>query len=542
MGAGIRSRPLAGFVAIASFGVLLAIGAGPAYAGGFAPAAGSPFADPGGTGSVALGDLNGDGRLDAVVTDPVGGNLRVLLGNGSGGFTAVGAVPTGGDEPRGVALVDLNGDGRLDAVVANAGSNNLSVLLGNGAGGFTPAPNSPFSTDSGRPVTVVTGDFNGDGKPDVAVVNESSADVSILLGDGKGGVKLVEPPQVTGGDHAGPAAVGDFNGDGKLDVAVGNGSGQVSMMLGNGTGKMTRGAGSPFGLSPTGLAAGDFNGDGKLDVAVANSTGTISILLGDGTGALKPLALAPPIMAGGSPTALAAADLNNDGKLDLVVANGATGDLSVLLGNGAGGFTPAPGSPIATGGTTPSSLGIGDVNGDGRLDLVAVNAGTTNLSVLLNGVAPAPAPPPPPPNPAPTAGQPFTSPGPRPIPIPPRPSAPRLMSPFPIVRIAGRTARHGARIKLLQVLAPKGAYVTVRCAGRGCPFLKWRKMVSARALNVKPLHGRYLRAGASLEVRVYKSGEIGKYTRLVIQKLKPPARNDLCLRSASSAPSQCPAA
>jgi hypothetical protein len=121
------------------------------------------------------------------------------------------------------------------------------------------------------------------------------------------------------------------------------------------------------------------------------------------------------------------------------------------------------------------------------------------------------------------------------------PVFPKLIAPFPIVRITGRTSPRGARIDLLEIVAPAGAKVSARCAGKGCPFRKWRKLVGAGTLVVKPLRGRYLSAGVTLEVRVSRRNEIGKYTRIRIRKLKPPVRDDRCLAPGSSKPSQCPA-
>jgi hypothetical protein len=538
MGAGIRSRSVVGFIAIASMATSFAVGAVPAYSAGFGRAFGSPFAIPGATGSLALGDLNGDGNVDAVVVDPAATQLDVLLGDGRGGLAPALPAAIGGTKPSAVALADLNGDGRLDAAVANDGSHNASVLIGNGAGGFTPAQGSPFRTDSARPVSVLTGDFNGDARTDVAVVNNSSADVTIMLGDGLGGLALAGPPTITGGDHSGPAATGDFNGDAKLDVAVGNASGDVAVLSGDGTGKLSRAAGSPFGLTPAALGAGDFNGDGRLDVAVANTTGRVTILAGDGAGGLSPLPpTAPAITAGTGPASLAVADLDRDGKLDIAVANAGSGDLTVLLGDGAGGFIAAPETPVQTGGTAPSSLAIGDLNGDGKLDLAAVNAGSASVSVLLNGVAAAPGPTPARPITV-GGGSPFSLPA--GAPIVSGPIALRLISPFPIVRITGRTSTRGARIDVLEVVAPPGSKVSARCTGKGCPFRKWRKTVGARTLVIKPLQGRHLSTGATLEVRVYKPGQVGKYTRILIRKLKVPVRSDLCLAPGSSAPSKCP--
>jgi PKD repeat protein len=125
-------------------------------------------------------------------------------------------------------------------------------------------------------------------------------------------------------------------------------------------------------------------------------------------------------------------------------------------------------------------------------------------------------------------------------PIVPATSYPKLMAPFPIVRISGRTAPGGAHITLLEVIAPAGAKVSVHCAGKSCPFHRWRRIVGSKRLIVKPLRGRFLRAGVKLEVRVYKQGVIGKYTRIVIRRHKAPARRDLCLPPGSSKASACP--
>ena len=605
MGKGMKPRLIVGLLATAAACAVLGMTAVSANAAGFALATGSPFASPGATGSIALGDLNGDGKADAVVAYPAGGMVNVLLGNSQGALTPTTSLSTGGTKPSAVALADLNADGKLDAVVANDGSTSASVLLGDGAGGLSAAPGSPFRTEGLGASALAVGDFNADAKLDVAVVGFRSGDVSVMLGDGLGGLVLgAGSPFVTGGSHPGPAATGDFNGDGKLDVAVANESGNVSIMGGDGAGALTRIGASPFGLAPAALGAGDFNGDGKLDVAVANKTGAITILLGTGAGGLTPLSgPAPAITVGSNASALTVVDLDRDGKLDLAVANATTGEVAVLLGNGAAGFAPAPGTPVSTGGPSPSFLAAGDVNGDSKLDLAAVNSGSQGVSVLLNGVAlPAAAFVSFPSAPVvgeqvmfayspfgpiaaldwdlngdgifddahgPTAGRVFTSPGAYPVSLRVTDteglvststtvitvrspsgaslrgiagrSFPALMSPFPIVRVTGRTAPRGAHIKTLEVFAPPGVKVTVRCSGKHCPFRRWTRTVGSKTLTVNPLKRRYLRAGITLEVRVYKTGQIGKYTRLVIRKRRPPARSDLCIAPGTSSASQCPA-
>jgi hypothetical protein len=605
MGEGMGARLTAGMMATAALiAGLLTAGAVSAYAAGFVQGPRSPLYSSGATGELALGDLNGDGRADVVVTDPVSGRLVVLLGSGGGMLVPAPAAPAvGATKPASVLTTDLNADGKVDVVVSDEASRNLWVLLGDGTGALSAG--KPYATGGSRRGSLTAGDFNGDAKPDIAVVHLAGGDMSVMLGNGLGALtRSPGSPFSTGGTHPGPSAAGDFNGDGNLDVAVGNESGNVAVMLGDGAGGLVRGGGSPFGLAPAALGAGDFNGDGRLDVAVANTTGSVSILLGSGTGSLGPLPPPVPVIrAGTAPAALAIADIDLDGRLDLAVANAGSGDVSVLLGNGSAGFAAAPGTPVSTGGSSPSSLATGDMNGDGKPDLTVVNAASTTISVLLNGVAlPSAAFVSYPALPVigqevtfaysspggiqaldwdlngdgvfddahgPTAVRIFAAPGAYPItlrvtdidgvistgtrlisvgvPAGPSPvnrigapSRPQLMAPFPIVRITGRTAPHGARIKALEVVAPRGAKVTVRCGGKGCPFRRWQRAVGSKALVVGKLSGRYLRAGVTLEVRVYKSGAIGKFTRMVIRKQKAPARNDLCLLPGSSAGSRCP--
>jgi len=289
-----------------------------------------------------------------------------------GAPTAFGA----GSGPTGVATGDFNGDGRLDLAVANLRSNNVSVLLGNGDGTFQAAVN--YGAGS-RPISVAVGDFNGDGKLDLAVSNNGSDNVSILLGNGDGTFQT--PMDYGAGSLPDSVAVGDFNGDGKLDLAVSNdGSDNVSILLGKGDGTFQAHVDYATGQYPSSVAVGDFNGDGKLDLAVANfGTNNASILLGKGDGSFQ---TAVDYGAGSNPYSVAVADFNGDGKLDLAVANvGASpANVSVLLGKGDGTFQA---HVDYTTGQYPSSVAVGDFNGDGKLDLAVANDADSDVSILL---------------------------------------------------------------------------------------------------------------------------------------------------------------
>jgi hypothetical protein len=235
------------------------------------------------------------------------------------------------------------------------------------------------------PHSLVAGDFNGDGRLDLAVANydECPATVSILLGDGNGNFSPASSPNA-GGCSSTSVAVGDFNRDGKLDLAVANDFGKVSILFGNGLGNFNQASSVATSYRPMYVAVADFNDDGKLDLAVANYNDTkASILLGDGLGNFT-LASSPG--TGYNPFSETVGDFNADGKLDLAVLDDG-GMVSILLGDGHGNFTSAS-SPRT--GFYPHSVAVGDFNGDGKLDLSVANSSSGTLTILLQ-VLPGPA-------------------------------------------------------------------------------------------------------------------------------------------------------
>jgi predicted NUDIX family NTP pyrophosphohydrolase len=235
---------------------------------------------------IAAADVDGDGNLDLVVANDTGASVSVLLGNGDGTFRAhrdYGA----GSFPHWISVGDFNGDKKLDLAVTNEGQDTVGVLLNNGDGTF-----KAMQTYSVRkePYSVAVGDFNHDGKMDLAVTGYYDSVVSILLGNGDGTFKN-HADYPTG---VSPAVVeaADINQDGKLDLITVNYSsgntGTASVLLGNGDGTFQPPIDSGVGAGPDGLAIGDFNGDGKLDLAVANLIGnSISVLLGNGDGTFQ---------------------------------------------------------------------------------------------------------------------------------------------------------------------------------------------------------------------------------------------------------------
>ncbi len=350
--------------------------------------------------AVVTADLNGDGKLDLVIANAAANNISVLLGNGDGTFQAARTYATGA-APQSSAVGDLNGDGKLDLVTANEGDNTVSVLLGNGDGTFQAAKGYAVGA---QPVSVAVGDF--DGKPDIVTANQGSDSVSLLPGNGDGTFATAQ----TAGTFGAPAAsvaVGDFNGDGKLDLAAttrgtdgfwggyyssyyysGN-SPAVTVLLGNGNGTFATGISytlpSPFEVPPSSyappsVAAADLTGDGKPDLVVTDAgDGAVDVLPNNGNG----LFTAPTSFStgGSSPDSVALADVNANGKLDIITADTGDNAVSMLPNVGNGNFGSPYTFPVGSG---PAAVAAGNFNADGRTDVAVANSGSNNVSVLLN--------------------------------------------------------------------------------------------------------------------------------------------------------------
>ena len=329
-----------------------------------------------------MGDFNSDGNLDLVVgCGGSSGKLDVFLGNGHGGFSAP-LVYSVSNFPSSIAVADLNGDGKLDLAVTGNIQNNVNILLGNGNGTFQAAQTYATGTS---PVSVAVCDFNNDGNLDLAVGNASNftnngSSVNILLGNGNGTFQTQHTFATAAALTS--LAVGDFTGNGDLDLAVGytDWVNSLSIFLGNGHAGFSSPVNYYAGIAVTAVAVADFNGDGKLDIAAAAASvgdlSTVSVLLGDGAGHFN----APNIVVGANPQSVAVGDFNGDGNLDLAVANEASNTVSILLGNGNGTFSSPSPIPLPSG-ADPTAIAAADFNGDGNMDLAV--AGNGLLGVLL---------------------------------------------------------------------------------------------------------------------------------------------------------------
>ena len=344
------------------------------------------------TNSIAVADFNGDGKLDVAATSLPENYVSVFLGQG-GSKLAAGtniAIPQSSSGPAGPAFVvarDFNGDGKPDLALADQQSNSVSILLGNGDGTFQ----TPLTYAAGaNPQYLAIGDFNGDGKPDLAVANSASltptasGNISILLNNGNG--TFQSAANYTAGTHPYAIVIGDFNGDGKLDLAVvndgaigGTDKGGLWILLGNGDGTFRAATNIGVGQNPVHLAAADINGDGKLDLIIATTSrpgaGSLAILLGKGDGTFQTPVLATTFNL---PQWISILDINGDGIPDIVDAE--QGDLGYFQGNGDGTFQSEVPFP---GGENPSALAVADFNGDKLPDL-AVADGAGGISILLN--------------------------------------------------------------------------------------------------------------------------------------------------------------
>jgi Ca2+-binding RTX toxin-like protein len=343
----------------------------------FAPKDDFPAAD---AFSLATGDFNGDALTDVATASFAGTDIPVLLGNGDGTLRA--AQNTGGPaQQTDIATGDFNGDGRSDIVVATIATDDAVVFLSNGDGTF--GAGAPLNV-GGSPQDVIVANLNADTRPDIAVATQTGDSIDIFLGNGSGGFAAAPPV-----NHALPGApdgvaAADFDADGDNDLAIGTtGGGEIAFARNQGPAAFD----PPVGLGTDGqkVAAGDINNDGRADIVASRTlTGTVAIILRNAanTGFDAATTFDPEPAAANNIAQLATADLDGDGVLDLAIPhlNGPqAGKVSVAIGRGNGQFDLGSNETV---GANPRNVVAADFNRDGNPDLATANDGPNTVSVL----------------------------------------------------------------------------------------------------------------------------------------------------------------
>jgi hypothetical protein len=331
-----------------------------------------------------LGNLQS--ALSGHTSPPTWVGLAQIAGSApgsTGAFTVHGSTGVGSDGD--IVVGDFNNDGKLDFATVNSGNGTVAIELGNGTGGFSAASGSPYSVPFSYPSGIVMGDFNDDGKQDLVVVGNNgpgnTSRYAVLLGTGSGAF-AVNPPQpltgaaaVSGALHA---VTGDFNGDGQPDIAIANFQGvSLAVLYGYGTGGFTTGPVLSLEESSTYMTVADFDGDGKLDLALPEAyLGRIQIYPGDGLGNFSEYG---SVLTAPDPNVFAscAGDFNSDGTTDLI--GGSDGHLWFHAGKGDGNFGPA----VTFANVAGYSLVCRDFNGDGKLDVAAADRYNNIVRIFL---------------------------------------------------------------------------------------------------------------------------------------------------------------
>ena len=334
-----------------------------------------------------IGDLNRDGKPDIVAGG--GDTVAIYLGDGRGKFNrAAGSPFPAGNNAADLALGDFDEDGRLDIAVANHETSYFTLLLGDGKGGLAPPSRIPVPSRP-HPHGVAVGDFNGDRHLDVAVESWEENTVLVFHGNGKASFAREPIRLAVGRKPYYKLRAGDLNNDGKDDLVTTNADGgSVSVLCADRAGalqpaKEIATAGSPFAV-----AIGDVNGDRYPDLAIAHRSGAVdpardwlTVLIGSGDCAFAPSSESP-LKPGASPTAVAIGDFDGDGIGDVATANMGSDNVTLILGSRSG-LRPAKGSPFSVG-RGPLAIVLGDLNGDGKADIVTGNGGSGDVTVVVS--------------------------------------------------------------------------------------------------------------------------------------------------------------
>lgn len=329
---------------------------------------------------LAKADFNGDGNLDLAVANANTHTIQIMLGTGGGTFTTGPSFSVGSSVtsvPTSMVVGDFNGDGIPDLLIGVSPDSIVDVYLGQGNGSFTLVNTIPTVVN---PVSMSVADFNQDGFLDFVVANQQDNTATVFLGQGNGSFWITSTLLATALGGPGQVVASDFNDDGEPDVMIMNTTKNTMTTLpGKGTGAFGNAA-AALSLSgtPSGFVVGDFNTDGKMDIAVVSSSAsTVTVYLGNGNDTFQ---TGVSYAVGAGPDSIAVGDVNGDGFLDIVTANSTAGTVSVLLGTGTGTFGT---HTDFTAGAGAQSVVIGDFNNNGKLDIVTADATADTVTILL---------------------------------------------------------------------------------------------------------------------------------------------------------------
>jgi len=341
-----------------------------------------------GPSALAAADFDRDGKLDLAVGSENANDVVVFLGDGRGNLRR-GRAFQAGPEPAEIEVADLDRDGRLDLAIANHGTPLVTILLGDGRGAFRRPPGSPLSVRSNpHPHTIDACDVDGDGLLDLVIDSWQENRFTLLRGDGKGGFAAPGTPIEAGRKPYRNLRLADLDGDGRCDLVAPNAAQRgVTILSGDGRGNF-RGAANPpvpAGPAPFAVEAADVNGDGKPDLVVANYSGQITdpsgdgltFLVNDGRGRFRP---GPKIATGRASADVAAGDVDGDRYADAATANLGSGDITVAFG-GPDGLSPARSVTVPAGARAQRVI-LADFDGDGRADAVTANTESHSISIL----------------------------------------------------------------------------------------------------------------------------------------------------------------
>ena len=356
-----------------------------------------------GTSGVAEADIDGDGKPDLITVNAGNGTLNILRNTGSPGgfvsssFSAPGASYPAGTNPAYLAVGDLDGDGDLDIAVSDSSSGNVYVWLNGSTSGVIDSTSMTSIHVGTTPYGIAIDDIDIDGKPDLLVAKKNVDSVSVLLNEISLPTVSFARTDFYTGSGTNPVEVrpeADIDGDGQIDVvAIGSGNSRICLLLNTGSfdGTASLGGSQLFtvGTGPSSLVLVDADGDGKTDIVSSNYTaGTISLLRNTSSLGSPSFAAKVDVDAGSSPFKIAASDLNGDGKPDLVVTNRLVDSITVFqnAAPGPGPFTSSTFAPHVQFhvGVTPSGLTLGDVDGDGKPEIVVGNEASNNIAVFRN--------------------------------------------------------------------------------------------------------------------------------------------------------------